>query len=492
MKNKILLIFLGLVAVLTVISATDDEQSLSQQSFSEVRAAREADPGPRRPTNKVSKRRSKGGKNKGRGNKRRSKGVMNKGRGNKRRSKGVMNKGRGNKRPSTKGGKNKGNGKRKSANYKKMKNKKKGSLRVAGRFVCNSDPDCAARITIIWKVFSANFDRQLKRISNNLDLGDKKNSKSGEFTAAAANISQAGGGDPSNLTCAGKPIPDLGAAALTFFYNNLTACPASVNASCNTTSWAMINQTKIDLCNGTKDNMFDGLISQLNTSATTCDKACKANAAGCGCWREVSLVNLANEVKDQCLIKDDNAAITKNAKACKSAFAECKRTIIDTVPTLSVCAAGEDGLKAQAKALAANKAAVTSAQAKVKALAGTRRVRSARAVPTNCTEVIDHVTKLLAAIATSASGSDVATYADDIANTPSSVTCSDDEKTSLKEQESAIQEGLDTIDEDLSSVQSSLEALTGTTLAANELTTASETTTKSSRLLRKFRNNYVV
>merc|ERR1712227_1160411 len=61
-----------------------------------------------------------------------SKGVKNKGRGNKRRSKGGKNKGRGNKRPS-KGGKNKGKGKRKSAIYKKMKNKKEGSLRVAGR-----------------------------------------------------------------------------------------------------------------------------------------------------------------------------------------------------------------------------------------------------------------------------------------------------------------------------------------------------------------------
>merc|ERR1711868_350489 len=62
-----------------------------------------------------------------------SKGVKNKGKGNKRRSKGVMNnKGRGNKRRS-KGGKNKGKGKRKSAIYKKMKNKKEGSLRVAGR-----------------------------------------------------------------------------------------------------------------------------------------------------------------------------------------------------------------------------------------------------------------------------------------------------------------------------------------------------------------------
>ena len=382
MMNNILFIFLGLVAVLTVISATDDEQSLSQQSFSEVRAAREADPGPRGP----SKIRMKNKK----GSKRGSKGVKNKVRGNKRVSKRGKNKGRGNKRRS-KGGKKKGQGKRKSSIYKKMKNKKKGSLRKNGRFVCNSDPDCAARITIIWKVFSANFDRQLKRITNNLELGVKKNSKTGEFTAAAGNISQAGGGDPSNLTCAGKPIPDLGAAALTFFYNNLTACPASVNASCNTTSWAMINQTKIDQCNGTKDSIFVGLISQLNSSATTCDKACKANAADCGCWREVSLVNLANKVKDECLIKDDNAAITKNAKACKSAFAECKRTIIDTVPTLSVCAAGEDGLKAQAKALAANKAAVTSAQAKVKALAGTRRVRSARAVPTTCKEVIDHV-----------------------------------------------------------------------------------------------------
>merc|ERR1712227_302000 len=75
---------------------------------------------------------SKGVKNKGRGNKRRSKGGKNKGRGNKRPSKGGKNKGRGNKRPS-KGGKNKGNGKRKSAIYKKMKNKKEGSLRVAGR-----------------------------------------------------------------------------------------------------------------------------------------------------------------------------------------------------------------------------------------------------------------------------------------------------------------------------------------------------------------------
>ena len=99
MMNNILFIFLGLVAVLTVISATDDEQSLSQQSFSEVRAAREADPGPRGP----SKIRMKNKK----GSKRGSKGVKNKVRGNKRVSKRGKNKGRGNKRPS-KGGKNKG------------------------------------------------------------------------------------------------------------------------------------------------------------------------------------------------------------------------------------------------------------------------------------------------------------------------------------------------------------------------------------------------
>merc|ERR1712227_323592 len=113
------------------------EEASLKRSFREPRKKRSTKGGNESRRSKGKGKRKNKGRNKKRKNKNKNENKIKiklRGKGRKilRASKGGKNKGRGNKRPS-KGGKNKGKGKRKSAIYKKMKNKKEGSLRVAGR-----------------------------------------------------------------------------------------------------------------------------------------------------------------------------------------------------------------------------------------------------------------------------------------------------------------------------------------------------------------------
>merc|ERR1712019_1421 len=154
--NKLLLIFLGVLAIAAIVSAWDNEEDSSlSEELAPSRLVRSADA-----------RRRKG---------------------------------------------------RKGSNGKKARKGRKGrksqsESRCSGR----SDEACHERsmtIMKIWKDVVTNFEKQHKRMDKQNGTGESKSGKKGEFISAAQKLLSVGGGNKSALSCAGS-TDNAGAAQL--------------------------------------------------------------------------------------------------------------------------------------------------------------------------------------------------------------------------------------------------------------------------------------
>merc|ERR1711915_1142386 len=169
----------------------------------------------KRKTNKKNKKKGNRSNKKGKQKKNKKKKNIKKRKSTKRKSKKNKSKGK------RKGSKSKRKSKRKNKNKKEKKQKRKEKIKKKGRTVKNNRKSngkprqttakvnltClrdAITYTKFLKDNVINFLRRSTRLNRQNDLTNKKASKKGEFKEPAARLIQAGGGDRSNLSCAGS------------------------------------------------------------------------------------------------------------------------------------------------------------------------------------------------------------------------------------------------------------------------------------------------
>ena len=161
--TKITFVISGLIILLTVLaSAENEEQSLSEKTFS-IRAVRDADAGRRK--------KNRNGK----------KNMKNKRRKNKRKNK-----------------------KRTNRNKKRTN---KGS-RAHERMVDGKCLESATTAMSRWRNQVANFMKQKTRIEKQAEIAEKKSGKKAVFGPIAKKLIDVGGGNKSNLSCSGSTDSD--------------------------------------------------------------------------------------------------------------------------------------------------------------------------------------------------------------------------------------------------------------------------------------------
>ena len=224
----------------------------------------------------------------------------------------------------------------------------------------------------------ANFDKQMTRVKKQGEIAGKKKGKKGNFKHLVQKLVDVGGGNASALTCSGSADSD-GAKQLKNLTDTLKMCESEVNKTCST-NLPKPNMTLVDACN-TSTKAFRKMAEDCFTKSKE-DTATDA----CTCWTSADLAKLGEDVKD-CKVKEVGA-IAKGLKACKDAFAKCRKFEDDAVKTISACSKSTDKLKEKVSRLSANKNAMEEAKAKIKKTTGRRRTRAAAST---CGEFIDLV-----------------------------------------------------------------------------------------------------
>ena len=326
MLSKLCLIIGLFLFLALLVSANNEEQSLSQQASS-IRIKREADPG-RRNKNKKAKRRNKGkGRNNGKKNKRKNK--------NKKRT-------------------NKGS-------------------RGQGRMVDGKCLESATTAMSRWRNQVANFMKQKTRIEKQAEIAEKKSGKKAVFGPIAKKLIDVGGGNKSNLSCSGSTDSD-GAKQIANLTMTLQECEKEVNSTCNPANFPKANMTAVDACTAS--------VTSFETEAQKCYDLSKEATAedACTCWTNADMMKYSDEVKS-CKV-EAVSDIAKGLKACKAAFSKCRQYEDAAISTIQSCSQSADQLKAKAEALSKNKDALNDVKAKI--AKATARRRHARAPATDC------------------------------------------------------------------------------------------------------------
>ena len=193
--NKLLLIFLGVLAIAAIVSAWDNEEDSSlSEELASSRLVRSAD----------ARRKRKRGRNARKGKK---------GKKGRRRRKG--NKGR----------------------------KNQSGSRSHGRAASDACLETSITVMKMWKDVISNFEKQKKRMKKQNETGLSKTGKKGLFDSVYQRLLSAGGGDKTSLACAGRTDSE-GAAWLTNLTSSLAACQTDISSACDPSTWPQPNITK--------------------------------------------------------------------------------------------------------------------------------------------------------------------------------------------------------------------------------------------------------
>lgn len=374
---------------------------------------------------------------------------------------------------------------RKRNNRKKnaKKNTKKGrrkNLKAAGRRTAGGrasttvSETCffqAMKMMKIWKDNIGNFEKQENRMKIHNKTSGNKSGKKGLFGPVVQRIIEAGGGNRSNMSCAGT-YGNAGAKQLTNLTKVLHQCETNIYAACSPSNIPQPNQTTIDYCKG--------LVSTFKTKAKTCIKEKTNSTAACACWTDSALNASATALAtDKCKIQSEQAAITKALRLCTGNFSVCRKYEDDSITAIMSCQKSTNQLLVKAKTLTANKAGLESAKTKMQSLANTTRGNVQRANAASCADVITK-SKLLTTMATnSPTAKAIATIAKEIANA-GSIKCSSTEVTSLKVQVTSITASITIVTVSLQTVQTNLQTLTGSTASSSEIASATESAATTS------------
>ena len=364
MSSKIILILFGIlvfVAVSAALSNTEEQEELAEILSSEARVVRDADPARKR--NNGKKRQKKKGR---KAKKRNGKKVGGRGKKGAR-----MNK--------------KNRQKKKGRKAKKRNGKKVGSPRMTGRTVSDTCFSTAMGYMKLWKDVVANFEKQNKRMTKQNSTGGNKSGKKGLFAPIAFKLVDIGGGNKTNMSCAGSTTSD-GAKQLANLTKTLFDCEVDVNASCNPANFPQPNNTLIKMCENLTETFkteAQGCLNKtLGATATTSSDACT-------CWTGAALNETANMMK-MCKLPSEAKAISAALKKCTTAFGKCRKFEDGAIPAIMACSQSTSKLTAKAATLKANNDSLTSAKTKMSSLAGstTSSGRRVRAVATSCAEVL--------------------------------------------------------------------------------------------------------
>merc|ERR1711971_536470 len=470
MNSKACLLVFGFLLVFVILACAGEENydnSLSEEIESS-RVVRDTDA-----VKKSQQQRRKKGK-KGRKLQRKKKtGKKAKKNNNKNRS--IKRNNKNNKRRKRKG--------KKSIKKQKKNSKKRqsaGSKRMEGRTVDGKCLESAVKSMRKLEKVVANFDKQMIRVEKQAAIAAKKGDKKAVFGPIALKLIDVGGGNESALTCAGSS-DSAGAERLKNLTDTLMLCETEVNKTCKM-DIPKPNATLITACN-TSTKAFRKM-------AEECFSKSKEDTAmdACTCWTNADLAKLGDSVAD-CKIKEVGT-VAKGLKACKDAFAKCRKFEDDAVSIISACSKDTTKLKEKAAQLNSNNKAMTEAQAKIKKTTGTRKVR---AVATTCEAFIKLVEELVKVASKFQASPKIVTIVKDITDS-ADPTCTDAQKNSLKEQKSAVDKAAKRVEKAFNNAQTQLEAATGSTLSSTDLDNVqSGTTTKAARLrrdrLQQFMNN---
>merc|ERR1712071_144436 len=423
--NKLLLLafLVTLMAVLTLGSESQQDEEVAL-----ARKVRGADAGKKGGKNGSGKkgRRQGGGRRKG--------GIKKK--GGKKGKKG---------RKGKKGGKNGG---------------KKGGHRQT---TCTANATClnnAMEYLNLMKGAVANYLKQDARIKRSNKTESNKSGKKGLFGPTLRRIVKAGGGNKSDLQCAGSSNSS-GAKQLKSLTDTLIKCESTINSSCNTANFPLPNMTEVSACltaMGTFKSMVD---TCMNLNGTT----------ACSCWINSTFATTATTIRG-CKISDTSKLVVKQLGYCKGNFSLCKTYEDEGLKAISACSESSADLTAKAAALTANSAGLTVAKTTASKLSSSRRV--ARATATTCAEIVTKITALLLLVDQNPSSTKISTAAAEV--TSVTVTCTTTEKASLTTQVTSLTAAVATVAAELTTVQQDLETATGSTASAAAISAAANST----------------
>ena len=183
----------------------------------------------------------------------------------------------------------------------------------------------------MWKDSVSNFIRQKKRMERHNRTGGNKLRKKGVFLGVTMQLLRLGGGDLTNLTCAGSKTT-AGARQLSNLTSTLHACQADISRDCDLSS-LQPNMTFISEC--------EELVSQFKAGAQECLVKIIGSkpidtADACSCWTSSSLSKTVESVR---MCKASTAAdlVTAAVKNCSATFSKCRKYEDKAITILTSC-----------------------------------------------------------------------------------------------------------------------------------------------------------
>jgi len=168
-----------------------------------------------------------------------------------------------------------------------------------------------------------NFYKQRTRMNNHNQTTANNLEKKGEFKDAAKSFLHSLGGDISNPRCgdAGTNSSTRSLKSSHNTYDTLQNCSNSIQEACTINKETPFNQTKIDNCAFTFDQM-----KAAGTDCRTNSDYRNNRTAACDCW-EKAAAGIEYAKKKGCIsLASNTAKKVKEAKnKCLTAFAICKK-----------------------------------------------------------------------------------------------------------------------------------------------------------------------
>merc|ERR1719412_1988570 len=476
--SRLLLVSLLVFVVISLAGAFQEENggnSITEKKtdLSEFaqRSNTEARRNTRRSTQKKKKKKRKNKNKAKRKNKNKSKSRKSK-RRNRKRSKSLKkkkkrtgkkrgNKKNGKKRKNKKKGKKQRNKKRgNKRRNRKNKNKRKGRKNWASSVNSTSSSNssscgctCLANAMKYLKMQKdkvANYLRQKARIEARNKTAGNKSGKKGLFGPALRRLADAGGGNKSNLSCAGSTT-SAGAIQMKNISDFLKGCSKRIHAACNPSTLPVpSNLTKVAECNTAMTSFASKVASCVKLSGSS----------ACSCWASSDFSKYAKVIQN-CSLKTETDAMKTSMNLCKGNFSVCRKYEDDVVTAISSCAKTTNELLLQAQALTGNAAAPT------------------------CAAVIALNNEINKLVADDSASTDVATKAKQVSSSTASG-CTTAEKATMKTQATSLGESLAQVKGDLSVVQKNLKTASGSTassasIAAATTASSASVSTKSMR-----------
>jgi len=377
MKNLVLFLLMGF-ALISLSAGNEDENELLETENTDMMELENMETLELAEPEAMPKKKNKKKKNK--------KNKMKKKKKNKKNKKGTNKKNKKGRNKKNKKGRNKKNKKGRNKKNKKGRNKK-GNRK--GRSGTRATQDCVDNIDK-YLYFLANqannLKKQIKRADNHKNIAVKKMDKKGVFATPLSAVQDAAGTDLTKPMC-GDSLTNAGAVKLKDLLENLTACSDNIKKACNTDMPAAPNKTELDSC-GTKAEEYITKMKDNHNKTDLCtafgDDDTKKK------YEAVKACITNNMTGNNMTINKWQTAVTNAKKKCITAFSQCRKQEREVGPTIHTCSRSSTKILKSITGLTTNNNSATTVKNKVNDITSPSG-RHNRAVPTDCTGVVDVV-----------------------------------------------------------------------------------------------------